>query len=132
MNPNNEDNEEKNNQKNDSKISRRVSISEPGMYPLTSIPSNRPQLRWSVDDFDILKPLGQGKFGNVYMAREKKSGYIIALKVMWKNVIQRFKVEKQLKREIEIQAHLRHPNILKLYGYFYDETRVFFNIGICT
>ena len=30
-------------------------------------------------------------------------------------------MEHQLRREIEIQSHLRHPNILRLYGYFYDE-----------
>ena len=28
--------------------------------------------RWTIDDFDIGKPLGRGKFGNVYLAREKK------------------------------------------------------------
>lgn len=37
--------------------------------------------RWSLADFDIGKPLGKGKFGNVYLAREKKSQFIIALKV---------------------------------------------------
>lgn len=37
--------------------------------------------RWSIDDFDIGKPLGKGKFGNVYLAREKKSKFIVALKV---------------------------------------------------
>lgn len=36
---------------------------------------------WRLEDFDIGKPLGKGKFGNVYLAREKKSKYIIALKV---------------------------------------------------
>ena len=29
-------------------------------------------------------------------------------------------MEHQLRREVEIQSHLRHPNILRLYGYFYD------------
>ena len=33
-------------------------------------------------------------------------------------------MEHQLRREIEIQSHLRHPNILRLYGYFYDEVRL--------
>ena len=28
--------------------------------------------RWCLADFDIGKPLGRGKFGSVYMAREKK------------------------------------------------------------
>ena len=35
-----------------------------------------------MDHFDIGRPLGKGKFGNVYLAREKDSGYICALKVV--------------------------------------------------
>ena len=70
-------------------------------------------------------PLGKGKFGNVYLAREKKSKYIVALKVMFKSQLIKNNVQHQLRREIEIQAHLRHPNILRLYGYFYDDTRVY-------
>lgn len=80
---------------------------------------------WQLNDFDIGKPLGRGKFGNVYLAREKNSKYIVALKVLFKNQLQQSNVEHQLRREIEIQSHLRHPNILRLYGYFYDSTRVY-------
>ena len=80
---------------------------------------------WSIDDFEIGKPLGKGKFGNVFLAREKKSKYIIALKVLFKSQLQKGGVEHQLRREVEIQAHLRHPNILRLYGYFYDTRRVY-------
>lgn len=32
---------------------------------------NKGEKRWSLTDFDIGKPLGRGKFGNVYLAREK-------------------------------------------------------------
>lgn len=81
--------------------------------------------RWQLSDFDIGKPLGKGKFGNVYLAREKSSKYIVALKVLFKSQLEHSKVEHQLRREIEIQSHLRHPNILRLYGYFYDETKVY-------
>lgn len=81
--------------------------------------------RWTIDDFDIGKPLGKGKFGNVYLAREKQSKYIVALKVLFKSQLQQSNVEHQLRREIEIQAHLRHPNILRLYGYFYDKEKVY-------
>ena len=45
----------------------------------TGSASSKP--RWSLADFDIGKPLGKGKFGNVYLARERKSQYIVALKV---------------------------------------------------
>jgi aurora kinase len=81
--------------------------------------------QWRLSDFDIGRPLGRGKFGNVYLAREKKSGYVVALKVLFKNQLQQSNVEHQLRREIEIQSHLRHPNILRLYGYFYDDSRVY-------
>ncbi|KAJ5072001.1 serine/threonine-protein kinase ial-related [Anaeramoeba ignava] len=81
--------------------------------------------KFTINDFEIGKPLGKGKFGNVYLAREKKSQYIVALKVLYKKELIRGKVEHQLRREIEIQSHLRHPNVLRLYGYFYDERRVY-------
>lgn len=34
--------------------------------------NNKGEKRWSLTDFDIGKPLGRGKFGNVYLAREKQ------------------------------------------------------------
>lgn len=80
---------------------------------------------WCLMDFDIGKPLGKGKFGNVYLAREKSSKYIIALKVLFKSAIKENNNEHQVRREIEIQTHLRHPNILRMYGYFHDEARVY-------
>src|SRR4051794_1866289 len=67
--------------------------------------------------------------------------------VLFKSQLQKARVEHQLRREIEIQTHLkyagksttlllfvqptahhphdRHPNILRMYGYFFDETRIF-------
>jgi len=81
--------------------------------------------RFSLNSFEIGRPLGSGKFGKVYLAREKKNKYVVALKILWKEQLQKHNVEHQLRREIEIQSHLRHPNILRLYGYFYDEKRVF-------
>lgn len=75
--------------------------------------------------FEIGKPLGKGKFGRVYLARERSTGFVCALKVLHKAELVQGKVEKQLRREIEIQSNLRHPNILKLYGHFHDSKRVF-------
>lgn len=76
--------------------------------------------------FEIGRPLGKGKFGRVYLARERKSGFICALKVLHKNELQAGGgVEKQVRREIEIQSNLRHPNILQLFGHFHDSKRVF-------
>ena len=63
--------------------------------------------RWTVRDFDIGKPLGHGKFGKVYLARGKKSKFICALKILFKDQLNSNGVEHQLRREIEIQSHLK-------------------------
>ncbi|XP_057998535.1 serine/threonine-protein kinase Aurora-3 isoform X2 [Hevea brasiliensis] len=81
--------------------------------------------QWSLQDFEIGKPLGKGKFGRVYLAREVKSKYIVALKVIFKEQIEKYRIHHQLKREMEIQTSLRHPNILRLYGWFHDDERIF-------
>ncbi len=75
--------------------------------------------------FEIGKPLGKGKFGRVYLAKEKSTGFICALKVLHKSELQTGKVEKLVRREIEIQSNLAHPNILRLFGYFHDSKRIF-------
>ncbi|XP_060691962.1 aurora kinase C-like [Hemiscyllium ocellatum] len=81
--------------------------------------------QWCLDDFEIGRPLGKGKFGNVYLARERQSRFILALKVLFKSQLEKAGVEHQLRREVEIQSHLRHPNILRLFGYFHDASRVY-------
>lgn len=83
------------------------------------------KIAWILDDFDIGRPLGKGKFGNVFLAREKNSKFVVALKVQFKKQLLKFQVQHQLRREVEIQYHLRHPNILRLYGYFHDAERVY-------
>lgn len=84
-----------------------------------------PPKQFHLGMFEIGRPLGKGKFGRVYLARERSSSFVCALKVLHKNEIQQGKVEKQVRREIEIQSNLRHPNVLQLYGYFHDSKRIF-------
>ncbi|XP_023669188.1 aurora kinase C-like [Paramormyrops kingsleyae] len=93
---------------------------KPGAMESTDI-----KKRWTLENFDVGRPLGKGKFGNVYLARERESKFILALKVLFKKQLEKAGVEHQLRREVEIQSHLRHPNILRLYGYFHDSSRVY-------
>lgn len=34
-------------------------------------------------------------------------------------------MENQLRREIEIQSHMRHPHILRLFGWFHDPKKIY-------
>ena len=101
-----------------------VSVRTVKCLPLLS-PITGSAKKWTIDDFEIGRPLGKGKFGNVYLAREKKSKYLVALKVLFKSQLVKNNVQHQLRREIEIQAHMKHPNILRMFGYFYDDSKVY-------
>lgn len=78
-----------------------------------------------MNDFEVGAPLGRGKFGRVYLAREKSTHYMVALKTLFKTELVKSRVEKQALREIEIQSHLQHPHILQLLTYFHDEKRIY-------
>lgn len=79
----------------------------------------------SLDDFEIGKKLGKGKFGRVYCVRHKETGFVCAMKAMEKNELIQNNFQKQIRREVEIQSSLNHPNLTKLYGFFHDEKRVY-------
>lgn len=73
-----------------------------------------------LDDFIIIKHLGEGRFGSVSMAVHKTSGFFVALKKVKKAVIKAHKLQNQFTMEMKMQLFLNHPNLLKLYGYFDD------------
>ncbi|KAF1948828.1 serine/threonine-protein kinase-like protein [Byssothecium circinans] len=98
----------------------RRTLTESALYGQPSSPK-----AWHLGMFEIGKPLGKGKFGRVYLAKERATGFVCALKVIHKDEIVQGKVEKQVRREIEIQSHLAHPNIVRLFGHFHDQKRIF-------
>ena len=93
---------------------------------LSAVPfSFVPQARHTLEDFDLGRPLGRGKYGRVYLARERQHNFICALKMLNLAQLSKYEVDHQLRREIEIQSNLRHPNILRLYSFFWDAKHVY-------
>lgn len=83
------------------------------------------QEQLSLDDFEFGKVLGKGKLGRVYCVKHKKLGLIFALKVMSKEDLTSLKLEKNFKREVEIQSELYHKNITRLYSWFHDSKNIY-------
>lgn len=67
----------------------------------------------------------------MYLAREIKSKFIVAIKAIEKKLVDTRGIEKQIKREIEIQSRLKHKNVLCMYGYFWDKKRVYMILEYC-
>lgn len=83
-------------------------------------------IEWNLSRFEVGRPLGKGRFGRVYLVREKSSHFICVLKTISHNCIKSSTQIQLIAREVEINSHLNHENCLKMYGYFSDKDRFYF------
>ena len=74
--------------------------------------------------YKILKVIGKGAFGKVYLADHVFTGKKVAIKTIQKSMIkdsyQRFKVVN----EIQILKTIRYPNIIRLYEVFESKSQI--------
>ena len=71
-------------------------------------------------DYEIKEIIGKGAFGVVYKIKHKKTQMIRALKIVKKENLNFQDDEQLFLKEIEILSGLDHPNIMKIYEYFFD------------
>ncbi len=67
-------------------------------------------------EFRLIRRLGKGGMGVVYLAVQERLGRQVALKVLRTDQAASFEAEKRFWREIEAVSKLRHPNIVTLFG----------------
>lgn len=84
-----------------------------------------------IEDFELGKCVGSGKFGDVFICRHKITGTLFALKKIFKSEIQSYNMIEQFTRELRIHYRLDHPNIIKLYTHFDDEYHLFLLMEYC-
>jgi len=70
--------------------------------------------RVSIEDFDILKVVGQGAFAKVYQVRKKGTSEIYAMKVMRKDKIMEKNHTEYMKAERDIWTKIEHPFVVQL------------------
>ena len=77
-----------------------------------------------IEDLTLIKCLGKGAFGEVYLTSRQGSKQKYATKKIDKKYVSRPKAKKYLDNEIKILKEVDHPNIIKLYEV--KETTQFF------
>ena len=70
--------------------------------------------------FTMIRQLGRGGLGNVWLARDEKLNRNVAIKEMNSHALQSTKAWQRFDREAEITGHLEHPNVVPLYQYGAD------------
>ncbi len=97
-------------------------VTASAMPPVNSLPSGLADH----SDYEILRELGRGGMGVVYLAHNRLMGRDEVLKVMGKHLVERPGVQERFLREIRAVARLRHPNIVEAYSAFrLDENIIF-------
>lgn len=79
-----------------------------------------------ISDFELIKDLGAGSFGRVYLVSHKKTKCKYALKAIDKKNKSNIEEKPYFRREIEIMYRIHHPNVVKLYGHFEDNNYCYF------
>ena len=71
-----------------------------------------------MDDFKIIKVIGRGSFGKVYMVEKKSDGKIFAMKTLKKDQVLRKGQTNNTKVERMILERISNPFIVKLHYAF--------------
>jgi aurora kinase len=79
-----------------------------------------------ISDFTILKELGSGSFGRVYLVTHKKTKVQYAIKAIDKRNKTNQEEKPYFRREVEVMYKIHHPNVVKLYGHFEDKNYCYF------
>ena len=65
------------------------------------------------DDFDLLRMLGAGAFGKVYLARNRITDSLVAVKALRRSWLGDTKAESLFLNEAKILDSIEHPNVVK-------------------
>ena len=77
-------------------------------------------VKLQLDEYELLKALGEGSFGKVYIVRHKTNGQYWAFKQLKKYEIIKSKQVDHLKNEVFILNSLNHPFVVKMAGMTQD------------
>ena len=79
-----------------------------------------------ITDFTLIKELGVGSFGRVLLVQHNMTQAQYAIKAIDKRTNANIQEKPYFRREIEIMYRIHHPNVVKLFGHFEDNTYCYF------
>ena len=90
--------------------------------------SKKKKMKIKVKDFEKLKTVGLGSYGRVRLCKHKKTGEIYVMKTLKKNEIIKQKQVDHVYSEFNILSSLKHPFIVQLIGYNFEDPKYIYFI----
>ena len=85
----------------------------------------------SLESFHIIKVIGKGSFGKVFLVREKASKELFAMKVLKKDYIIKKNQVEHTKTERSVLGNINHPYIVGMAKAFQTSDKLFFILDYC-
>jgi len=82
--------------------------------------------QWDLDDFEVGKTLGTGRFGRVKVINSKATNKSYALKVLRKAAAIKMKCVDHIINERRMLITLKHPFVVNMFGSFQDPRYIYF------
>lgn len=98
--------------------------------PIKSVQCDSPQ-KIKPSDFEVLKELGKGSFGEVFLVRKQDTKELFAMKVLQKEKILSQHLIKYALTERNVLTYLDHPFIVSLKYAFQTPERLFLILDYC-
>ena len=83
-----------------------------------------------LSNYDMGNTLGTGSFGRVRIAKNKKNGEYVAIKIMKKRDILKSKQADHISNEIRILSMIDHPFIIKFGGFAQDDCCLYLDLEL--
>jgi eukaryotic-like serine/threonine-protein kinase len=117
----------------DLKTTETASTSESMSSPavVTLVPGHHPEdehIQFTLHSYQILKSIGKGGMGEVFLAYDTTCGRRIALKRIRSDLVQHVQMHNRFLKEARITSQLTHPSIIPIYAIHGEKEQVYYTM----
>lgn len=102
-----------------------------GTTAVALVPGHVPQqdpIQFSIGPYHIIRPIGKGGMGEVFLAYDTNCGRRIALKRIRADLVEHTQMHRRFLKEARITSQLTHPAIIPIYSIHDEEHLVYYTM----